>query len=150
MAKMVLMNILDKFVSNNPEEIWAASCEVAKCNNLELLDALATDIEAIENTTKGIELAGGLCPNSYHLEFALKKLRFVRQRAGCLCALYPEYMFFNPIDEEKNCSITISQIAQIQGKWIDYYRCKCNKCHASYKVEERDGHFTFWSWTATD
>ena len=72
MAKMVLMNILDKFVSNIPEEIWAASCEVAKCNNLELLDALATDIEAIENTTKGIDLAGGLCPNSYHLEFALK------------------------------------------------------------------------------
>ncbi len=82
MAKMVLMNILDKFVSNNPEEIWAASCEVAKCNNLELLDALATDIEAIENITNGIDLAGGLCPNSYHLEFALKKLRFVRQRAG--------------------------------------------------------------------
>lgn len=140
------MSILDKFTSKNSHEIWSASCEVAKCNNLELLDSLAIDIKAIENATKGISLGGALCPNNYHLEFALKKLRYVNKRAGCLCVLYPEYMFFNPIDEEKNCSITITEIVQIDGKWIDYYICKCNKCHASYKVEERDGHFTFWSW----
>jgi hypothetical protein len=141
------MNILDKFTSKNSQEIWSASCEVAKCNNLEILDSLATDIKTIEIATKGIDLGGGLCPNSYHLEFALKKLRYVEQREGCLCVLYPEYMFFNPIDGEKNCSITITEIVQIDGKWIDYYKCKCNKCYASYKVEERDGHFTFWSWS---
>lgn len=143
---MVIMSILDKFTSKKSQEIWSASCEVAKCHNLELLDSLAIDIKTIESATKGINLGGGLCPNSYHLEFALKKLRYVEQRSGCLCALYPEYMFFNPIDEEKTCSITITEIVRIDGKWIDYYRCKCNQCHASYKVEERDGHFTFWSW----
>lgn len=143
---MVIMSILDKFTSKNPQEIWSASCEVAKCNSLELLDSLAVDIKTIESSTKGIDLGGGLCPNSYHLEFALKKLRYVEQRAGCLCSLYPEYMFFNPIDEEKSCSIAITETVQIDGKWIDYYRCKCSKCHTSYKVEERDGHFTFWSW----
>lgn len=143
---MVIMSILDKFTSKNSQEIWSASCEVAKCNNLELLDSLAIDIKTIENATKGIKLGGGFLSNSYHLDFALKKLRYVEERAGCLCELYPEYMFFNPLDEEKNCSITITEIVQIDGKWIDYYRCRCNKCHASYKVEERDGHFTFWSW----
>ncbi|MCA2016443.1 hypothetical protein LDJ79_09995 [Vibrio tritonius] len=144
--QMVIMSILDKFTSKNPQQIWSASCEVAKCNNLELLDSLAVDIIAIENATKGITLGGALCPNSYHLEFALKKLRYVKNRAGCLCALYSEYMFFNPIDEEKNGNITITEIVKIDGKWIDYHICKCNKCHVSYKVEERGGHFAFWSW----
>jgi hypothetical protein len=72
---MVIMSILDKFTSKNSQEIWSASCEVAKCNNLELLDSLAIDIKTIENATKGINLGGGLCSNSYHLDFALKKLR---------------------------------------------------------------------------
>lgn len=143
---MVIMSILDKFTSKNSQEIWSASCEVAKCNNLEVLDSLVIDIKIIEKATKGINLGGRLCPNSYHLDFALKKLRYVEKRAGCLCSLYPDYMFFNPIDEEKNCNVTISEIVQIDNKWIDYCWCNCNKCHASYKVEERDGHFTFWSW----
>ncbi|WP_444938775.1 hypothetical protein [Microbulbifer sp. JMSA002] len=140
------MSILEKFMSGSPDEIWSASCEVAKCKNLELLDSISDDLEVIEQATAGIDLGGGFCPNSYHLKFALKKLRVVRKRGGCLCSLYPEYMFFNPIYEEKACSVTISEVAKIDGKWIDYYMCKCTNCHSLYRVEEREGHFTFWSW----
>ncbi|NVK22599.1 MAG: hypothetical protein HWD86_08775 [Kangiellaceae bacterium] len=140
------MNILRKFMSGNPDQIWSASCEIAKSNNLELLDSISDDLEIIEQATADIDLGGGFCPNSYHLEFALKKLRLVKRRKSCLCSLYPEYIFFNPINEEKACSINISEIAKIDGKWIDYYMCKCTKCNSLYKVEEREGHFTFWSW----
>ncbi|WP_155416902.1 hypothetical protein [Chromobacterium violaceum] len=75
------MSIVDKFTSKNSQEIWSASCEGEKCNNLELLDSLAIEIKAIENATKGVNLGGGLCPNSYHLEFALKKLRYVEEES---------------------------------------------------------------------
>ncbi len=141
------MSILDRFTSGDSHEIWAASCEIAKCSSLDILDSIANELEDIESATSGIELGGGFCPNSYHLEFALKKLAFVRKNSGCLCALYPEYMFFNPINEEKSCNATVTEVKRIEGKWNDYYRCECNKCHTLYKVEEREGHFTTWSWT---
>jgi hypothetical protein len=140
------MSTIEKFLSGNADEIWSASCEVAKSKDLEFLDSLSDELEVIEQATAGIDLGGAFCPNSYHLQFAVKKLRLVRKRSDCLCTLYPEYMFFNPINEEKACSVNISETARIDGKWIDYYMCKCTKCHTLYKVEEREGHFTFWSW----
>jgi hypothetical protein len=140
------MNILEKLTSKDSHQIWSASCDIAKCTDIDELKALSDHLDSIMESTKGINLGGGFCPNSYHLEFALKKLEYVKRSAGCLCSLYPEYMFYSPVKEQDSGCITIDKAVEIDGKWNDYYLCHCNQCLSKFKVKEREGHFTWWAW----
>lgn len=140
------MSMLSKLTSKDPHQIWSASCEIAECDDIGVLKAVSNHLEMIKTATKGIQLGGGLCPNSYHLEFALKKLEHVRCNSGCLCSLYPANMFYSPVKEQDSGRITIDITAEVDGKWVDYYMCHCNHCYLKYKVEEREGHFMWWTW----
>ena len=87
-----------------------------------------------------------LFPNAEHLRFALRKLRYYRDQRGCLRRLYPEYLFFNPEEEEAAGNVRIEDTAYIDGRWVDFYTCVCTLCDARYRVEEREGHYMWWGW----
>ncbi|MES2676657.1 MAG: hypothetical protein V4660_20640 [Pseudomonadota bacterium] len=140
------MNILEKLKSKDVTQILSACSEVAKCRDLDELKMLSPHVNEIKKATKSISLGGALCPNSYHLDFAIKKLEHVKKDLGCLCALYPENMFYNPVTEQQMALIAIDEVVKIDNKWIDYYLCRCAACNSEFKVEERDGHYTWWSW----
>ncbi|MGI2172639.1 hypothetical protein [Shewanella ulleungensis] len=140
------MNTLNDLLSKDPQRIWSASSSLKDIRDMSYLKELSAKTDEIERATKGIDLGGKLNPNSYHLEFALKKLNHVKNDLGCLCALYPDNMFFNPEKENDNNQVKITDTVTTDDKWVDYYLCECTHCHSKFKVEEREGHFTWWSW----
>lgn len=140
------MSIINKITSKDPHQIWEACGDIAQLTDLNELNILASHLEEIKKSTKKIDLGGTFCPNSYHLDFAIKKLEHVKNNQGCLCSLYQDNMFFNPRKEEEKGNILIDKKVEIEGKWIDYYLCHCMKCNDKFKVEEREGHYTWWSW----
>lgn len=140
------MNTLEKLLAKDAKLIWQACGEVTQNNNIDDLLALSTHLVEIKKATKGIDLGGALCSNSYHLEFVIKKLEYVMNHRGCLCALNTEYIFIDPEKEVNKNLITIDEEVDYQGTRLDYYLCHCNICFSAFKVEVSEGHFTSWKW----
>ena len=140
------MNLLQDFLSREATRIWAASCEVASSRDAAQLDELAAQSGAIARATSGVELGGALFPNAEHLRFALEKLEFWRDRRGCLCRLYPEYLFFDPHQEQKSGHVSIASETVNREQWTTSYHCECALCQTRYAVEEAESHYTWWQW----
>lgn len=138
--------LLEDFTSGDPHRIWSASGAVAKLRDAEELDRLARNFALIWCKTRGIKLGGMFVPNAEHLRFALRKLRYHRDRRGCLCRLYPEYLFFNPDDEAAAGNVCIESTTYVEGRWVDRYTCVCTACGTRYRVEERESHYLWWGW----
>ncbi len=116
-----MSTLLEDFTSADPHRIWSASCAVAKLRDVEELDHLAQNLPLIRRKTSGIKLGGLFVPNAEHLRFALRKLRYHRDRRGCLCRLYPECLFFNPEEEAAAGNVRIEDTTYADGKWVDFY-----------------------------
>ena len=141
-----MSTLLADLTSGDPHRIWSASCTVAKLRDVEELDRLAQHLPLIWCKTRGVKLGGLFVPNSEHLRFALRKLRYHRAGRGCLCRLYPERLFFNPEDEAAAGNVRIEDTTYVDGKWVDFYTSVCTLCGARYRVEERESHYLWWGW----
>ncbi len=141
-----MMNELEDLLSTDSQRIWAACGAIKSLRDNATLQFLSSHIEQIKTATSGVDLGGALCPNKYHLEFAIKKLEYFKNKQGCLCGLYPENMFFDPSKEQKKGFVEITDKKLIDGKWVDYYICQCKLCSTKFKVEEREGHYSWWQW----
>ena len=140
-----MSTLLEDITSGDAHRIWASTCAIAQLRDARELDVLAAHLPEIEKKTSRIELGGALLPNREHLKFALRKLRYYKSRAGCLCRLYPNYLQFNPADEEEAGNIRI--IETVRGNASnDYYVCQCALCETVYHVEEGLYHYTWWGW----
>ena len=78
----------------------------------------------------------------------LRKLKYHRDRVGCLCRLYPEYLMYDPQKEAAAGNVRIEDTIYQDGKWVDAYLCVCTACGTRYRVEEREYHYTWWGWKA--
>ena len=143
-------HLLQDITSGDPTTVRSSSCEIIKSRDKQELDYLASKLEAIREQTKGLALGGALFPNAEHLKFALRKLEYHRSRAGCLCLLYPGYLFYNPQQEAEAGNVTIESTSYLEGKWVDFYECVCTTCGKRYRVEERESHYTWWGWKALE
>ena len=146
LARSKMSTLLADFTSGDPHRIWAASGAVAKLRDVEELDRLAQHLPLIWCRTRGVKLGGMFVPNAEHLRFALRKLRYHRDRRGCLCHLYPERLFYNPQEEAAAGNVHIEGTTYVDGKWVDFYMCICALCGARYRVEERESHYLWWGW----
>ena len=139
------MSILEDLTSKDPHRIWSGACAVRRLREPEALALLARNVAKIRRSTRGVELGGALHPNAAHLEFALYKLEFVREQRGCLCRLYTKDMFYDPSKEQKAGHVNLSQRAVLEPYIVDYL-CQCSYCGQEFAVEEREYHYTWWSW----
>ena len=146
LSRSKMSTLLEDFTSGDPHRIWAASGAVAKLRDTRELDRLAQSITEIQRKTAGVKLGGMLIPNAEHLRFALRKLTYHRDRCGCLCRLYPEYLFFDPAKEAAAGNVHIEDTTYVEGKWVDFYVCACALCGTRYQVEERESHYVWWGW----
>jgi len=83
-----------------------------------------------------------LRPNSSHLDFALRKLEFVRNASGCLCVLYEMDDQFNPIQEQTDGHVRVIDTIVAERSVV----CECVYCAQKFKVEEREYHYPWWKW----
>ncbi|MEW5734360.1 MAG: hypothetical protein AB1921_05875 [Thermodesulfobacteriota bacterium] len=141
------MGLFEDLTSGDPQRIWSASCAVRTSRNMAELEALAGRIEEIRAKTKGVALGGAFRPNASHLAFAIRKLQFVRDSGGCLCELYPEDEMFNPEAERDSGNVRILETLVDEARQTVTHRCRCVACGQSYRVEERQYHYTWWAWT---
>jgi hypothetical protein len=143
------MSLLEDITSRDPRRIWTSSCAIRTLRDREELALLADQIDNIRESTNNIPLGGAMRSNSTHLDFAIKKLEFIKSSTNCLCCLYLLDDMYNPVQEEQQGNIRIlgtTLIGPPPGRYIDYYECECTICNAKYRVEEREYHYTWWSW----
>ena len=141
-----MSTLLDKLTSGDAHQIWEGACAIATLREAPELDLLCAHLPEIEKATRGIELGGMLFPNREHLNFALRKLRYYKSRAGCLCHLYPDRLMFSPAREEEAGYIRIlATVASAEYNAV--YRCQCALCGTVYSVEEGEYHYTWWKWS---
>ena len=138
--------MLADLTSRDPSRIHSAMWAVIALRDPQQLDALAAALPEIEAATEGLELGGMFYSNNDTLAFALRKLRFHRDREGCLCALYPELLLFDPEKEAEAGNVRILETKLIEQKWIDTYRCVCCVCGAGFDVKYGEGHASWWEW----
>lgn len=140
------MSLLEDITSKDPHRIWSSSGAIRLLRDIEELKYLAGHLEEIRQKTDGVFLGGAVRSNSTHLNFAIRKLEFVKTSQECLCRLYLMDDLYDPEREQKAGNILINREALIEGKWIDYYECECALCGQRFRVEEREYHYTWWTW----
>jgi len=141
------MSILDDILSKDPHRIWAASGAIRHLRDKQELSVLIARLDDIKLATRDVALGGALRPNSSHLDFAIRKLEFLKRSGECLCALYPMDDLYNPADEAKAGYVEIEATVLDDAKWVDYYVCRCMLCDRHYRVEEREYHYGWWKWS---
>jgi len=140
------VSIFDDITSRDPMRIHAAVWAILRLRDAEVLDALAASLPEIEGATAGVELGGMIYPNRKTLEHALLKLEYHRGRKGCLCALYPELLLYDPEQEAQAGNIRILDTQYFDEKWLDSYRCECTACDTLFHVECGEAHSPWWKW----
>ena len=143
---MATDTLLEDIMSGVPKRIWSGACALIKLRDTQALDRLAVRLAEIEGVTRDVALGGALFPNNEHLRFALRKLAYHRDRTGCLCRLYPEYLLYHPEQETAAGNARIDGVTYLGGNWVDAYTCTCLVCGARYRVEERESYYTWWRW----
>ena len=143
-----MSELLQDMTSRDATRVWSGSCAIIKLRDTGELDLLAANIDVIRRETENLQLGGQLFPNAEHLRLALRKLRYYRAHSGCLCALYPEYLMYNPQEEARAGNVVIERVIYLQDKYVDAYICTCTTCGTRYRVEEREYHYMWWGWKA--
>ena len=142
-----MATLFDDLTSRDSTRIWSASCAVRRLRDAAELAHLAAKVYEIVEATKGVKLGGVLRPISSHLDFAIKKLEFIRYESRCLCALYEMDDLYDPEQEQTDGHIRIVDTIHSQ-RWVDHYVCECTSCAQRFKVEPREYHYPWWQWTA--
>lgn len=136
-------DLLADLLSHDTHRVWSAACAINVLRDPQALAALAEHLPDIEQATEDLDLGGALFPNSERLRQAVYTLR--AQRDGlCRCWLYPQFLTYDPRQEEKTGDAAV--LSSDPPDWHMDYRCRCNHCGAEYKVEQREGHLTWWKW----
>jgi hypothetical protein len=143
------MSILEDLTSKDSHRIWSGACEVRNLRDRGELARLASHLDEIRESTRLVPLGGALRANSSHLTFAIRKLQFVVDSSDCLCALYEMDDLYNPETEKTAGHVRIIGTVLTGEKWVDHYECECIDCGARFRVEEREYHYTWWSWKRT-
>ena len=141
------MSVLDDILSKDPQRIWLASGAIRHLRDGDELAVLVAHMDDIKQATQGVPLGGALRPNSSHLDFAIRKLEFLKHSSECMCALYPMDDLYNPANEAKEGYVEIKATVLDDAKWVDYYVCRCTLCDKHYRVEEREYHYWWWKWS---
>src|SRR5687768_447474 len=113
------MSLLEDITSKDPYRIWSSSGAIRELRDIEELKYLASHLEEIKQKTAGVFLGGALRSNSTHLDFAIRKLEFVKTSQECLCRLYLLDDLYDPDRELKAGNIRITGVVRIEdNKWV--------------------------------
>lgn len=138
------------FLSQDGRRVLHAAWEVFRTREPAVLQPLVTALPAIERATADLDLGGMLASNGKHLDHALGRIRIFGERR-CLCAAYPEHVFYEPAKEEAYGHIRIVEVipTSFHGRPGRPERiCECLTCGQRFDVEEGEYHYPWWQWRA--
>jgi hypothetical protein len=134
-------SILADITSRDTGRVYAAMWALVRLRDEAELDALAAALPEIEQATAGLDLGGMVYSNNDTLAFALRRLRYHRDRLGCLCALYPDLLLYDPEREAAAGNVRIIETGP------ETWRCECTHCGAAFAVQYGEAHASWWKWT---
>jgi hypothetical protein len=134
-------SILAGITSRDTGKVYAAMWALVRLRDEAALDALAAMLPEIEHATAGLDLGGMFYSNNETLAFALRRLRYHRDRTGCLCALYPEFLLYDPEKEAEAGNVSAVETGR------ESWRCECTRCEAIFTVQHGEAHASWWKWT---
>lgn len=140
------MNLLDDLTSQNAQRAWAASNTIRHLRDANTLQTLANQLDTIRKSISRIEFDDGFRGYFMDIEFALHKLEHVHRSDACMCSLYLTDDLFNPVEEARQGNIQILKTVILDGKWVEYYECRCAECGAFFRVEENEYDHRWWAW----
>ena len=158
---MTAAKILAYLISKDTQKVWEAACAIiAMGQDHTKIEPFISHLPLIQQATANLKMGGAFAPNQRFIDFALKTIEFHRDQNSCTCALYTakytsnisgtkraiQYESFNPNKEVDKGNVKIMERVYLEGNWIDHYLISCLKCTQQFKVEEREGHYMFWSW----
>lgn len=149
--KMTTKEIINKMSSKDSYQIWEASCEIiALGQDRRAIKPLLELTHKIDDLTLGVALGGAFAPNSRFLDAAKKTLEFHNNSEACTCVLYGLHEGMDPNKEVDKGFLKIEKIVRRENKWVDYYEALCIRCCKKFQIEEREGHYKFWTWKKID
>jgi hypothetical protein len=134
-------SILADLTSRDAARVYGATWALVRLRDEAELDALGAMLPEIVDATADLDLGGIFYSNNETLAFALRRLRYHRDRTGCLCALYPEFLLYDPEKEAE--AGNVSAVETELGTW----RCECTECGALFTVQYGEAHASWWQWT---
>src|SRR5687767_634081 len=134
-------SILADITSRDQARIHASMWAIIKLRDGAQLDALAAALPEMEQATAGLELGGMFYSNNASLQFAFRKLRYHRDHAGCLCALYLAWDLYDPEPEAEAGNVRLD----VTGD--ETWRAECTSCGALFHVQYGEMHASWWHWT---
>ncbi|HEL2979695.1 TPA: hypothetical protein UMB92_002554 [Stenotrophomonas maltophilia] len=140
--------LLKDLLSRDATRITDAARTVARLFPPASLDALSAHADTIERRCQGVALGGMLISNQAHLKAALQRLRYWQAREGCLCALYPTYVFFSPEPLLEQGHVQLRARGEAEDGWGECYRLTCTCCAQPWSATEREYHYRWWEWKA--
>ncbi len=150
---MTIEEILEKITSGDTHKVWESACKIISLGqDHHSIVPLIPFLPSIIKKTKNLQMGGVIAPNQRFIDYAIKTIEFHRDSNACSCNLYlgPDSITPNPNIEAKKGNIQILDTVRIEGKWVDFYQVKCQKCNQLYRVIEREHHFMWWGWTKWD
>ncbi len=141
--------LLQDLLSGDATRIHASASWVAVMFDRTVLDALAPHANRIERACAGVTLGGALLRNQVHLQAALQRLRYSQAQAGCLCALTPKYLFFNPRTLIAQGQMQLLSLQDAEDGWGECHHVACTQCGQRWKAIDREYHYPWWEWKAT-
>lgn len=141
-----MSTLLDGLLSGDTTRILSSAHAIVRSWDIGELGELAAQLPKIRAATLGVAVGGAVHPNSGHIGNAIMRLEYVRDRKGCLCALYGNSQFSDPRQEAARGHLQIHDTVLQDGVYVDFYTCECLHCGARYRVIERDYHYTWWGW----
>ncbi len=140
--------LLQDLLSGDTTRIHASTCTVAVTFDAALLDALAPHADRIEKACERVALGGALVTNQVHLQAALQRLRYWQARTGCLCALLPGYLFFNPQRLIEQGQMQLLCAGEAEDGWGQCHQVACAHCGQHWQATDREYHYRWWEWKA--
>ncbi|WP_295520516.1 hypothetical protein [uncultured Stenotrophomonas sp.] len=140
--------LLQDLMSGDATRIHASASRVAVMFDRTELDALAPHADRIERACAGVTLGGALLANQVHLQAALQRLRFWQAQAGCLCALTPKYLFFDPRRLIAQGQMQLLSVGDADDGWGECHHVACTQCGQRWKATDREYHYPWWEWKA--
>lgn len=144
-AAPTVAEIFSDLYSRDADRVIDAMWAIFRLRDADALDTLAAALPGIERATAGLDLGGMVHSNDDTLAFALGKLRHHRDRAGCLCRLYPGHLLYDPEVEAEAGNVRILETRHVE-KWLDSYSCECTQCGTLFAVEYGEQHVSWWKW----
>lgn len=125
-----------------------AAATIALTREAALLDDLAAQLPYVEVARARYNTAPKWIRERYELDFVLRKLRHWRDQSGCLCQLYPYWMYYRPDREVASGHLRPLATGSAEGGWGDTLDGACTACGREWRCTDREYHAPWWEWTA--